>query len=123
MRLTTPSMAIAASELTSCATYDDLRRPATLRTRARRPARRRLRGAEPDPGAGDPGAADRSGRDRPGPDRDGQDRRVRAADARVRRPGRSRDAGTRAHADARAVHPGDAGAADLRPPQADRPRR
>ena len=76
--------------------------------------RRRLRVAQPDPGAGHPRAAPGPRRDRPGADRHRQDRRVRPADDRVRRSRRPRRPGARAHADARAVHPGHPGAARLR---------
>ena len=82
---------------------------------ARRDQRRRLRGAEPDPGAGDPAAARRAGRDRPGADRLGQDGGVRAADAAVRRSRPSSEVqAPRTDADPRAVHPGHPGAAHLR---------
>ena len=80
----------------------------------------RLRVAQPDPGAGDPAAAPGPRRDRSGADRLGQDGGVRAADAPVRRPGRARRPGAGAHADPRAVHPGDPGAARVRPAQGGR---
>ena len=63
----------------------DLRRARALRVHPAGAARRRLRVAEPDPGAGDPGAAGGPRRDRPGPDGHRQDGRVRAADHGVRR--------------------------------------
>ena len=64
--------------------------------------------------AGDPVAAGGPRRDRPGADGHRQDGRVRPADHGVHRPLRAERAGARADADARAVHPGDAGAAHLR---------
>ena len=74
----------------------------------------RLRRADADPGAGDPRAAQRPRRDRPGADRQRQDRRLRPADARVHRSGERGDPGDRPHPDARALHPGDPGAARVR---------
>ena len=74
----------------------------------------RLRAPDADPGADDPTAARGPRRDRPGPDRHRQDRRLRPADGRVRRPDGPGRAGARAHADARALHPGHPGAARLR---------
>ena len=74
-------------------------------------ARRRLRGAEPDPGAGDPVAAGGARRDRPSADGNRQDGGVRAADHGVRRSRGARGAGAGADPHARAVHSGDAGAA------------
>ena len=62
-------------------------------------------------------------RDRPGPDRHRQDGRLRAAAAGVRRPDRGRRPGARADPDARALHPGHAGAARVRRAQGHRPRR
>ena len=102
---------------------DRLRRPRPLRHDAARAAGRRLRAAQPDPGAGHPRAPGGPRHDRPGPDGLGQDRRLRPADDRARRSGRARGAGARAHADARAVHPGHPGAARLRPAQGRRRRR
>ena len=78
------------------------------------PRRARLRGADPDPGAGDPRAARRTRRDRPGPDRDRQDRRLRPAAAPVPRPLQRGGAGDRPHPDPRALHPGHPGDARLR---------
>ena len=98
----------------SCIGSDRLRRPRPLRDHAARPAGRRLRAAQPDPGAGDPAAARGPRHHRPGPDRLGQDRRLRPADDRARRSRRARGAGARPHADARAVHPGHPGAARVR---------
>src|SRR5829696_5877333 len=59
---------IRASRLSWPAEHDDLRRPPALRRSPLRPPRRRVRVAEPDPGAGHPRAARGQGRDRPGPD-------------------------------------------------------
>ena len=88
----------AAGPAASPSPYDHLRRPRPLRAPARGAARRRLRVAEPDPGAGHPAAARGPRRDRPGPDRHRQDGRLRPADARVRRPRGRRGPGARAHA-------------------------
>ena len=93
---------------------DDVRR---ARAQSGPPARARgarLHRADADPGAGDPGAARRPGRDRPGADGHRQDRRLRTAAAAVPRSGLAGDAGDRADADSRALHPGDPGAARLR---------
>ncbi len=97
-------------------------RPWTRPRDPRRRPRRRVRVAEPDPGAGDSAPARGPRRDRSGPDRIGQDGGVRAPDAPVRQPGRARGPGPRADADPRAVHPGDPGAAGVRPAQGHRRR-
>ena len=66
-----------------------LRRSRSLRVHTARARRRRLRVAQPDPGAGDPVAAGGPRRDRPGADGHRQDGRLRAADHGVRRPVRA----------------------------------
>ncbi len=101
----------------------DVCRARPVRVHPEGPQRRGLRVAEPDPGAGDPVGARRQGRDRPGADGDRQDGGVRPADRRVHRSRGLRGAGAGADADARALHPGHAGAAHVRRAQGDRRRR
>ena len=90
---------------------DRLRRPRPVRADAPRPAGRRLRAAQPDPGAGHPADARRAGtssarrrpaRARPPPSACRCSRHVD--------PCVQRGPGARPHADARAVHPGHPGA-------------
>ena len=82
-----------------------------------------LRRAHADPGAGDSRAPGRSRRDRPGTDGNRQDGGVRPAAPPVPGPGVARAPGHRPHADARALHPGDAGTSLLRGAHGHRGRR
>ena len=92
---------------------DRIRRTRPFAGRARGDRSARLPRADADSGRGDPGDHARPRHHRPGADGQRQDRRLRPARRRADRRDVRGHPGARAHADARALHPGRAGLAHL----------